>query len=141
MKKSPEQKESALGNISREKREVLLLEISLVETSEASAVASLVLSHFVNRIVDGIRTLLLSELGNAELILACTLLCSDTSLEIALGITQNLTQQLSKTRCVVSLLESITLVSLCNLRITLTVSLASHGKIFKDLSCLQRIAA
>ena len=92
MKKSPEQKESALGNISHEKREVLLLEISLVETSEASAVASLVLSHFVNCIVDGIRTLLLSELGNAELILACTLLSSDTSLEIALCITQNLTQ-------------------------------------------------
>ena len=84
MKKSPEQKESALGNISHEKREVLLLEISLVETSEASTVASLVLSHLVNSIVDSIRTLLLGELGNAELILACTLLCSDTSLKVAL---------------------------------------------------------
>ena len=82
--------------------------------------ASLVLSHLMNCVVDSVRALLLSQLSDAELVLASTLLCSDASLEVALGVTQNLTQQLCETRSVVCLLESIALVSLCNLWITLT---------------------
>ena len=90
----------------------------------------------MNSIVDSIRTLLLGKLGNAELILASTLLSCDASLKIALGITQNLTQQLCKARCMVSLLERIALVSLCNLWITLAVCLASHCKIHTYLATL-----
>ena len=105
-----------------------LLKIALVETSEACAVASLVLGHLVNSVVDSVRTLLLSELSDAELVLASTLFCSDTSLEVALGVTQNLTQQLCEARSVVCLFESIALVSLCNLWVTLAVCLRAIAR-------------
>ena len=70
------------GNLLLEKK--LLLEESLVETCEASCMASLVLSHLMNGVVDSVRALLLSQLSDAELILACSLLSCDTSLKVAL---------------------------------------------------------
>lgn len=66
---------------------LFLLEVSLVETSEACCMTSLVLSHLVNSVMDSIRALLLSQLSNAELVLTSTLLGSNASLEVALGVT------------------------------------------------------
>ena len=119
------------GNLLLEKK--LLLEESLVETCEASCMASLVLSHLMNGVVDSVRALLLSQLSDAELVLASTLLGSDASLEIALSVAQYLAQELSETASVVSLLVSIALVSLCYLRIALTVGLTSHSEIHTNL--------
>ena len=56
----------------------------------------LVLSHFVNGVVDGIETGSLGILGNAELVLASTSFSSSALLQIGLGIPYNLAQQLSK---------------------------------------------
>ena len=62
--------------------------------------------------------------------------CAVASLEVALGVTQNLTQQLCEARSVVCLLESIALVSLCYFRIALTVSLTCHGQVHTYLATL-----
>ena len=56
----------------------------------------LVLSHFVNGVMDGVETSSLGVLGNAELILASTGLGSSALLQIGLGIPYDLAQQLSK---------------------------------------------
>ena len=58
----------------------LLAEIALQQTSKACTVASLVLSHFVNGVVDGIEAGSLGVLGNAELVFASTSLSSSTLL-------------------------------------------------------------
>ena len=58
--------------------------------------AGLILSHFVNCIVDGIEASSLGVLSDAELILASTSLSGSTLLQIGLGIPYALTQQLSK---------------------------------------------
>ena len=97
----------------------------------------LVLSHLMNGVVDSIETSSFGILGNAELILASTSLCSSTLLQIGLGIgPYNLAQQLSETRSMVGLLESIALESLSNLRIALTIGLTSHSQILTYLATL-----
>ena len=75
----------------------LLLKISVIETDETSCMASFIFSHFVNCVVQCVRTLSLSHLGSLKLFLTSTLLSCDTSLKIALGIFQYLTQQLGIT--------------------------------------------
>ena len=85
--------------------------------------ASFVLGHLMNGVVDCIETCSLSILGNTELILAGTSLCCGTLLEISLRIPYTLTQQLSKLRSVLSLFESIAFECLGDFGITLTVSL------------------
>ena len=97
---------------------------------------SLILGHFMNRVVDGIKAGSLGILGNAELILACTSLSSSTLLQVGLGIPNALTQELSKTTGMVGLLKSITLESLSNLGIALTIGLTSHCQIHTDLTAL-----
>ena len=98
--------------------------------------ASLILSHLVNGIVDSIETSGLSVLSDTELILACTSLGSSTLLQIGLSVPYALAQQLSETRSMVGLLESITLECLSNLRITLTIGLTSHSQIHTNLATL-----
>lgn len=114
----------------------LLLEEALVETCEASAMASLVLGHFVNGVVDGVRALLLCQLGDAELVRASVFLGGDASLEIALGVTEHLAQQLSEAGSVVSLLVSVALVGLGDFGVALAVCLASHGQVHANLAAL-----
>ena len=97
---------------------------------------SLILGHFMNRVVDGIKAGSLGILGNAELILACTSLSSSTLLQVGLGIPNALAQELSKTTGMVGLLKSITLESLSNLGIALTIGLTSHCQIHTNLTTL-----
>lgn len=76
---------------------LMLLKVSLQQTSEASTVTGLVLSHLVNRVVDSVETGSLSILGDTELILAGTCLGSSTLLQVGLGVPYALAQQLSET--------------------------------------------
>lgn len=114
----------------------LLLEEAVVETFEALAVASLVLCHFVYGVVDSIPTLLLSVLGNAELVLASTSLCAHTLLEVCFGVPYYVAEQLSKLGSVLCLFPCVTLESVSYLWVTLTVSLTAHGQIHTNLCAL-----
>ena len=58
---------------------------------------SLVLGHLMHSVVDCIEASSLGVLGNTELILASTSLCSSALLQVGLGIPYDLAQQLSKT--------------------------------------------
>ena len=71
-----------------------LFEITLVETHEACTVTCFVLCHFVNSVVNSIHTGSLCVSCNAELVLACAALCSDTCLEIALGVFEYVAEKL-----------------------------------------------
>ena len=93
----------------------------------------LVLRHFVNGVVDSVKTGSLGVLCDAELVLASADLCCDACLKVRLRVAQNVAEELSELACVLCLLESIALVSLCNFRIALTVCLARHGEIHSDL--------
>ena len=114
----------------------LLSEITFQQTSKACTMASLVLSHFVYGIVDGIESSGLGILGNAELIFASTSLSSSTLLEVSLGVPYTLTKQFCKTTGMVSLLKGITLEGFCYLGITLAISLTGHGQIHTDFTTL-----
>jgi len=114
----------------------MLLKVALQQTGEASTVTGLVLGHFMNGVVNGIEAGSLGILGNTELVLAGTSLSSSTLFQIGLRIPYNLTQQLCKTTGVVSLLESIALERLGNLRIALAVSLTGHSQILTNLATL-----
>ena len=66
----------------------LLLEQAVVEADEASGVASLVLCHLMDSIVQGIRALGLGFLCSLELLGTGALLGSDACFKVALGITE-----------------------------------------------------
>ena len=96
----------------------------------------LVLCHLMHGVMNSIKASHLGILGDTELILASTSLCSSALLQIRLRIPYALTQQLSKLSSVLSLLESIALESLCDLRIALAVSLTTHCQIHTNLTTL-----
>ena len=96
----------------------------------------LILCHFMNGIMDSVETCSLSVLSNAELIFASTSLSSSTLLQIGLSIPNALAQQFCETRSMVSLLKSITLESLGNLRIALAIGLTSHCEVHTDFATL-----
>ena len=101
----------------------LLAEIAFQQASEALSVASLVASHLMNGVVDGVEVLLLSELGDAELVLAGTSLGSGTFLKVGLSVPNYLSEELGKLSSVLSLLKGVALESLSDLRVSLTVGL------------------
>ena len=96
----------------------------------------LVLRHLVHGVVDSIEASHLRILGNTELILASTSLCSSALLQIRLCIPYALTQQLSKLGSMLSLLESVALESLGDLGITFAVGLTTHSQIHTNLTTL-----
>ena len=117
----------------------LFAEVTVEEALEGAAMASLVLSHLVNRIMDSIETELLCERCELFLASASAVLCIDTHREVLLrAVRQDLAEELSEFGSVLSLLKSVALVSLCDFRITFTVSLAAHSEVHADFRALAR---
>ena len=115
---------------------LLLLEISVIETLESGAVTGLILCHFVYGVVYCIVVELLCPLCNSKLALAGSGLSLYSLLKIGLGVPDNVTEKLCELGSVLGLLESISLESLCNFRITFAVSLTAHCQIHADLTAL-----
>ena len=115
---------------------ILLLEVTVVETLEALTVTSLVLCHLMNSVVDSVEILSLGVLCDTELVSTSTALSCHTLLKVGLSVPNNVAQELSKLRSVLSLLKSVAFESLSNLWITLAVSLTAHCKIHTNLSAL-----
>ena len=114
----------------------MLLKVALQQSGKPGTVTSLILGHFMNGIVDSVKTGGLGVLGNAELVFTSTSLSGSTLFQIGLRIPYTLTQQLGKTAGVVCLLESIALECLSYLRITFTVCLTGHCQIHTNLATL-----
>ena len=75
----------------------LFAEVTVEEALEAAAMASLVLSHLVNRVMDSIETELLCERCELFLASASAVLCIDTHREILLrAVRQDLAKELSE---------------------------------------------
>ena len=106
-----------------------LSEVTLVESLESLTVASLVLGHLVNRVMDGIQVQGLGLLGNIHLAGASSAFGFHTLLEVGLGIPDALANQLCKTAGVIGLLKGIALEGLGDFRIAFAVSLARHSQI------------
>ena len=86
--------------------------------------------------MDSIVVELLCLGSDGELALACTSLSLNAFLKIGLGIPYYITEKLCKFRCVLGLFESISLESLCDFRIALTLCLAAHCQIHADFGAL-----
>ena len=90
---------------------------------------SLVLSHFVNGVVDGIQVEGLGTSSDTLLVGASTRLSVHALLQVGLRIPYAVAQQLSKLRSVLSLFPSIALEGVSYFRITFAVSLTAHGQV------------
>ena len=115
---------------------LLLLEISVIETLESGAVTGLILCHFVYGVVYCVVVEFLCPLCDGKLALAGSGLSLDSLLKISLGVPDNVAEKLCELGSVLGLLESISLESLCNFRITFAVSLTAHCQIHSDLTAL-----
>ena len=117
-------------------RILLFCEIFVPQSEETAAVTCFILCHFVNCVVDGIKILSLGKFCNTELVLAGTALSFHSLLYVGLGVPYALAEEFSKFCSVLSLLESISLESLCNFRITFAVCLTAHCDIHTDFGAL-----
>ena len=118
-------------------RVVLFLEVTVVESDEAGCVASLVLGHLVDGVVESVRTLDLGLFCHFELLCASSLLGFDAHLKVGLGVVENLVaKQFCIASGVVGLFHGVVLEGASHLRIALTVGLASHGQIHAHLCAL-----
>lgn len=84
----------------------LLAEIAVVKTGKALTVASLILSHLMNCVVDSVKVLSLSVLSDTHLVSICTSLCVHTLLKVSLGIPYHVAEELSKLSSMLSLFVS-----------------------------------
>lgn len=87
----------------------LLAEVAGEEAVEAGSVASFVLGHLVNGVVDGVVAELLGSCGDGELAFAGTGLGLVTLLKVGLGVPDNVTEKLGELGGVLSFLESVPL--------------------------------
>ena len=93
---------------------------------------SLVLGHFVNRVVDGIQVQGLGTCGDALLVFASAAFGSHALFQVRLRIPYAVAQQFGELGGVFSLFPSVTLVCLGDFGITLAVGLTAHGQIHAD---------
>ena len=115
---------------------ILLFEIAVIQALEALTVASLILTHLMNSVMDSVEVQLLSQRSDTLLILACTSLSLHTLLQVGLCVPNNLTDQLSELSGMLSLLPSVTLESISYLGITLTICLTAHRQVHTHLGAL-----
>lgn len=114
----------------------LFLEEPVVESEEACSVTGLILRHLVDGVMDSIVVELLCLGSDGELALACTSLSLNAFLKIGLGIPYYITEKLCEFCSMLCLFESISLESLCDFRIALTLCLTAHCQIHADLGAL-----
>ena len=98
--------------------------------------ASLVLGHLVNGVVDGVVAQLLGPCGDGELALARSGLGLIALLKVGLGVPDYVSEKLGELGCVLRLFESVPLEGLRDLRIALTLGLTAHREIHSDLRAL-----
>ena len=79
------------------------------EAGERRAVTGFVLSHFMNRIVDGVEVELFCDFGDVHLAFASAFLGEHTLLDIGLCVPNHFADHFCKTCGVVSLLNCLTL--------------------------------
>jgi hypothetical protein len=114
-----------------------LAKVALEETGERLAMTSLVTSHLVNGIVDGIEVGSFGALGQVGLAGGCAVLSFNAELEVLLGgVGDNLAQKLGELGGVFGLLVSGLLIVKTDLGIALAEGDAAHGKIHADLGAL-----
>ena len=114
----------------------LLAEVAGEEAVEAGTVTGLVLGHFVNGVVDGVVAELLGSGGDGKLAFAGSGLGLIALLKVGLGVPDNVTEKFGELGGVLSLLESVPLERLCDLRVALTLGLAAHREVHSDLRAL-----
>ena len=114
----------------------LFAEVACQKAVEPGAVASFVLSHLVNCVMNGIVTEFLGSLSNCQLAFASPCLCLITFLQISLCVPDDVPEKLGEFRSVLCLLESVSLECLGNLRIAFPLCLTAHGKVHPDLAAL-----
>lgn len=112
----------------------LFLEIPVVKTLETSTVASLILCHLVNSVVDSVVVQLFCLGSDGKFALAGAAFSLDSLLEVGLGVPNHVTEKFSKLGSVLSLLKCISLECLSDFRISFAVSLTAHGQVHADLA-------
>ena len=113
----------------------VLLEVSVKEALEGSAVTGLVLCHLVDGVVDGVEVQLLCHLSQLELAFASAVLGGNASFEVLLGGGKNdLAQQLGKLGGVLRFLVSCLFPVHTDLGVALAESHSRHSEVHTDLA-------
>ncbi len=108
----------------------LLLEVTTEQALECRTVASFVLAHFMNSVMDGIVAEFLSALGQSKLAFGSASFGSHTEFQVLLGVRiDDFAQEFSKLGGMFSFFESDTLVSFGHFRESFAVRLATHRKV------------
>ena len=97
---------------------------------------SLVASHLVNGVVNGVKVLSLSKLSDAELILASSCFSVHSLLKVSLSVPHHFTEQLGKLSGMLSLFPSVALKRLGDFGISFAVGLTTHCKVHTHLTAL-----
>ena len=112
---------------------LLFSEIALQQAQEALAMASFVLCHFVNSVVDGIQIGSLGSLGNVQFASSGATFSLGTLLQVGLGVPYHVTNQLAELGSMLGLFQCIATECLTDFRITLAVCLTGHSQIHTHL--------
>ena len=100
-------------------RSISFTEITLEQTCEATAMTSLILGHFMNSVMDGIKIRLLGIGSDAHLVGIGTGFGHHAFFKVGLGVPHAVSEQFGELRCMFSLFPSITLKCLGDFRISL----------------------
>jgi hypothetical protein len=99
--------------------------------------AGLITGHLMNRIMDGIIAALFGKLGELDFTFAGAMLGGTAEFKVAFGaVGDDLTKKLGELRGVFGLLKGVSLEGFGNLRVTLPLCDAAHGKVHTDLAAL-----
>ena len=98
--------------------------------------ASFILCHFVNGVVDSIEIELLSAAGNAHLVFVGTGFSRHTLFEVGLGVPNAVAEKFGKLGSVFSFFPSIALESLSDFGIAFAIGLTSHSEIHTHFATL-----
>ena len=115
---------------------LLVAEVAGVEAGEAAAVASLVLGHFVNGVVDGVEVSLLGVGGDAHLVGVGAGFSHHALVEVGLGVPHAVTEELGELGGVLGLFPSVALEGFGDFGIPLAVGLTRHCQVHTDLGAL-----
>ena len=107
----------------------LFAEVAAVEALEALAVASFVLSHFVNGVVDGVEVELFGAFSDAHLVGVCTGFSGHTFFEVGFGVPHAVAEEFSEFGSVFGFFEGVAFESFSHFGIAFAVGLTAHGEV------------
>lgn len=107
-----------------DKTEILFFEVTVEETLESLSVASFILCHFMNGVMDSIVSEFFGATSYTHLVGIGSGFCCHTLFKVGFGVPYNIAEKFSEFRSMFSFFPSVTLECFSDFRISFAVSLA-----------------